>query len=724
MKRLRRLGPILGVLIMLLAGLFAWAWLGAKLPCADPSCARERFSLHIEVDRFQRVDPIAFEVSTSDDDGVSVQSVLGSGGIDVRLTSDARTLPFAARSGKLDRADLHAFAQEWRDRAVPAGVDAQLYAMLAPAIVSDTGEDLFGLMFDVNDREGFAVAPAEIAARFSENQPESIALLQLRTFIHELLHALNRRHEEAAQMPDERLTLEAPTRCISGNTHALDWTLGEEPLMALSPRTILFFQTASASQVLPGRDSSPFLFGSPSTCRDIRAAVVEVRPPSRWTFAVNRFKSLLGIPVASAASAADIAEEGRDATDVELSIQALPAAYPLGYPVAVRIIATNRGERPLPLAGRLSPGYGHVRVEVRAAPGSPWTTIQPMAWYEPIDDDEAMLPPGAHTEQTVPVFFNRDRWTFAVPGTYEVRASLHLGEGIEDVTTEPIAVRVEQPAAGPDLEALQLMVAEDGALDDEIGRALLLGGRTPDPRSAALIERLATEFRETAMGEAVQLTRASRLLRKPIDPRTGERASPDVAHARELLADSCSDSGIVALRRQLLDFHEDTTFSQPAPSMIVPFEAAWEGSVPKGLAQIATYSDASLHTLPQTMHFCHASAALSPPVTSAARALGRELRKVRAERIIVVGHADQTGQCRFNEALAMQRAEAVRRVLARAGIPRSRIAVVSLGKRRPLDFSATDQAYRLNRRVEILVPSSVAEALGTGEPAMPRCPPS
>lgn len=36
--------------------------------------------------------------------------------------------------------------------------------------------------------------------------------LQLRTFLHELLHALNRDHTDAAQMGDGRLTLEAPMR--------------------------------------------------------------------------------------------------------------------------------------------------------------------------------------------------------------------------------------------------------------------------------------------------------------------------------------------------------------------------------------------------------------------------------------------------------------------------------------------------------------------------------
>ncbi|MBB6095886.1 outer membrane protein OmpA-like peptidoglycan-associated protein [Povalibacter uvarum] len=715
MKLLRRLAPIVGVLAALVTGAFLWALLAGGTDCADPACARQRFSLDIELDRFDRVDPIALEVPV-EDDAVSVASVLGSGGIEVRIRANERVLPFAAKSGKLDRADLYAFAQAWRGSAPQAEADAQLYAMLTPAIVSDTGEDLFGLMFDATDREGFAIAPGEIAARFQERQADSIPLLQLRTFIHELLHALNRSHGEAAQMPDERLTIEAPTRCISDNTRELNWSLRERPLMALSPQTIRFFQSARPGDVLPGRESAPFLFGSPSTCRDLRATIVAEPQSSRWRFAMRRLKSLVGISAAEAAT-----DDGESKPpDVALAVQALPAAYPLGYPVAIRITATNRGERTLPLAGRLSPGYGIVRIEVRGAPGAPWSVVQPIAWYEPIDDDEAMLAPGERTEQTVPIFFDAEAWTFPTAGAYEVRVRLHLGDDVEDVVTEPMPIRIETPQSNRDREALQLLTDEKGALRDDLGRALLLGGRTREADADAIVDRLATEFRETALGEAVQLTRASRLLRRPIDPRTGERAPPDLAGARTLLADSCSDSGVVALRRQLLDFHEDTGGAPTAASE--PVEVAWDGSVPGRSPQIATYSDPSLQQVPQSLHFCHGESRFRGSVAGAAANLARELRRANADRIVVVGHADQTGTCSYNSALALRRAEAVREVLIEAGIPRRRIQVVSLGKRRPLDFSATEEAHRLNRRVEILVPEAALGKLKPREPVLPRCP--
>lgn len=710
--KLRSAAPVVGAVLMLMLGMFLWAWLSPHPACADPSCARQRFTLDLELDRFERVEPIALQVSSPEGEA-SVASVIGSGGIDVRVRTEARHLPLAVNE-TLDRADLYAYAQEWRSAAVQGGADAHLYAMLAPAIVSDSGEELFGLMFDTTDRTGFAVAPAEIRRRFIEHEPDSIALLQLRTFIHEMLHALNRRHAQAAQMPGERLTIEAPTRCISDNTGRSHWSLREQPLMSLSPSTIEFFQSAPAVRVLPGPGNSPFLIGSPSTCSDVRESIALPPETSRWRLAMRRFKGLLGFPQAQAAEAEDDTGDDTAPADVEIALQAMPAAYPLGYPVAIRVTAINKGQRTLPLVGRLTPGYGLLAVEVRAGPDENWDPIEPIAWYEPINDEAAMLAPGARTEQTVPIFFDKDAWTFPAAGTYEVRARLRLGDEVESVVTDPIFLQIEAPAAEADREALRLISGADGRLRNDIGRQLLMQGRGRDPQVDAIILKLVDDYAGTALGVSMQLTRASGLLRQPIDPKTGKRPPPDLAGARELLADSCSDSGVAALRGQLLDFHEDTTGSQPAPSMEEPLEAAWEGSVPKGRPQIATYSDASLQVAPLTFYFCAAEPGLRAGAVDSALKLGRELRRLKSERIVLVGHSDRSGTCRSNDAAAMRRAEAVRTALIRSGLDGRRIDIVSLGKRRPKDFSSLAEADALNRRVEVLVPTEVASALNVG----------
>lgn len=741
--KMRNVVSVLTAAGLAFCGFCLWLWLGPQPVCADPACARQRFSVDLELDRFQRVEPMELEVTTVEGD-VSLGSVIGSGGIDVRVRSQARELPLAVNE-KLDRADLYAYAQEWRTRESQPGADAHLYAMLAPAIVSDSGEALFGLMFDATDRTGFAVAPAELMRRFSEHEPDSVSLLQLRTFIHEMLHAMNRRHGQAVQMPDERLTIEAPTRCISDNTNRSHWTLREQPLMALSPSTIQFFQSAPASRVLPGPGNSPFLVGSPSTCGDVRATIVTPPQSSRWQLAMLRLRDSLGFSQAQAAESEeeeavpedaapeDTAQEDEDETpreevappDVGLTLQAMPAPYPLGYPVAIRVIAVNQGERTLPLVGRLTPGYGLLTIEVRRAGDDDWNTIEPMAWFEPIDDARAMLSPGGRTEQTVPVFFDKDTWTFPVVGDYEVRARLNLGEEVAAVIADPVTVRVKAPDAEADIEALRLISDADGHLRNDIGRVLLMQGRVRDSQADDEIARLAGRYAETALGVAVQLTQASRLLRRPIDPKTGQRPPPDLAAARELLVDSCSDSGVAALRGQLLEFHEDTTGSQAAPTMEEPPEAAWDGSVPRGSPAIATYSDPALRPVARIFRFCAGDIGLRGRAASEAAQLARRLRELQPERVVLVGHSDRAGTCRSNDIMAMRRAQSLRDVLVSAGFDRRNIEVASLGKRRPQDFSSSAQADALNRRVEILVPAGLEDALNEAMPAddrLPDCP--
>lgn len=703
----KRVLAVLGLILFTFAAAILWALFWQDENCSQPACARQRFSVAVELDSFDQVAPIPLEIKTRDGT-VSVSSVLESGGVEVRIRRDQANLPFAAASGKLDRADLYQFAKVWRSSPAAKGADAKLYAMLAPSIVSDTGEDLFGLMFDSADREGFAVAPTEIARRFEALEPDSIPLIQLRTFIHELLHALNRRHTDAAQMPGERLTIEAPTKCISSGTNHRDWSLREQPLMSLSPSTILFFQSALRVDVLPGRQNAPFYANrsSPADCRDARATIVQDPTTSRWRFAMRRLTDLLSLPVAEAAMS-----DSRKPPDVELKLQALTAPYPLGYPVAVRVMAVNRGDRMLPLVGRLLPAYGMVRIETRSGATDEWTAVKPVAWYEPIDDDDAMLEPGARTEQTVPIYFRSDDWTFPVAGTYEVRARLHLGDDTQEVIADPITIVIENPQAPRDQQALQLLTDDSGRLRQDLGRMLLLGGHGEDGDAPASLERITHEFPETALGSALQLTRAAQLLRRPIDAATGMRASPDIAGARELLADSCTDSGVAALRLQLLDFQEDATGAQPAPTMLEPVESAWDGSVPRRSAPVATYSDAALSVMNQSFHFCLNESRLRKAPVSAARRFARELRRAKPERVVIVGHADHGGTCRYNDGLAMRRAEAMRAILIEAGIRRSRIQIASLGKRRPLDFSSTDTANALNRRVEVLVPAGIASQL-------------
>jgi outer membrane protein OmpA-like peptidoglycan-associated protein len=723
-------------------GVLAWALLWPERACAQPACARARFALSIEVDAFGQVQPIEFEVP-ADNGRVSLQSILGAGGVEVSLDIDQVDLPYRESSGPLDRADLYQFASIWRKSAGHADSDATIYALLTTGLVSDNGEPLFGIMFDNTEREAFALAPATTERFFGEHAAQSVPTLQLRTFVHELLHALNRHHGDAAKMADGRLTLEAPTRCISRQERGrTDWSLVEPPLMAISPSTIRFFQTAAASDILPGRQSSPFDLQriSPTECEDARERGAEPAL-TRWQLARQRLQRLFSIATARAADdasagdsdAAGAAKLGSrrdtdaasaDAADaaIDLRIQSLPAAYPLGYPIAVRVIARNDGSEPLPLEGRLDPGYGMVSIEYRNTAASQWQALRPLAWFESIGDHEAMLAPGEQTEHTVPIYYDELGWIFREPGEYQARARLTTDEPSDGVVSAPVTVRVEAPRTDDDRAVLQPLLDDSGRLDDRVGRLLMFGGRIGAPKDIAPLEDATRAYGHTALGAALRLTLISQRLRPPIDPMTGERPLPDLGDARELLEDTCTDSGVAALRQQLLERHAGA-FSDGRMPRAESGGAAWDGTTSSRGATMATYSDARLQPWGSSLHFCFDEAGLRASVHAAIPRLARQLRREKPARIVLIGHADHDGACRHNDALARRRAHAVRRALMASGVRRGTIEVAGLGERRPLDFATTAEAHALNRRVEILVESEASSPPADGEQqrVMPRC---
>ena len=71
--------------------------------------------------------------------------------------------------------------------------------------------------------------------------------------------------------------------------------------------------------------------------------------------------------------------------------------------------------------------------------------------------------------------------------------------------------------------------------------------------------------------------------------------------------------------------------------------------------------------------------------------------KVRLE-----GHADERGSREYNIGLGDRRAQSVRRILLFQGVANNQVTTVSYGEERPAVEGSTEEAYRQNRRVEII----------------------
>jgi peptidoglycan-associated lipoprotein len=66
------------------------------------------------------------------------------------------------------------------------------------------------------------------------------------------------------------------------------------------------------------------------------------------------------------------------------------------------------------------------------------------------------------------------------------------------------------------------------------------------------------------------------------------------------------------------------------------------------------------------------------------------------------GHADERGSREYNIGLGERRAQAVRRVLMLQGAGQQQLTTVSYGEERPAQSGSDDEAWRLNRRVELV----------------------
>lgn len=75
--------------------------------------------------------------------------------------------------------------------------------------------------------------------------------------------------------------------------------------------------------------------------------------------------------------------------------------------------------------------------------------------------------------------------------------------------------------------------------------------------------------------------------------------------------------------------------------------------------------------------------------------------KSNSDSVVLFGHSDARGSREFNLALGLARAEVVRDYLIAHGIPPDRMKAFSYGKERPAVKGSNEEAWALNRRVEI-----------------------
>ena len=111
-------------------------------------------------------------------------------------------------------------------------------------------------------------------------------------------------------------------------------------------------------------------------------------------------------------------------------------------------------------------------------------------------------------------------------------------------------------------------------------------------------------------------------------------------------------------------------------------------------------SEAAFHQNVQDVFFDYDSFDLRPDATAAASKAAAYLTAHPAIRVVIGGYCDDRGSAEYNLALGENRANAARTALVSAGIPASRLRVISYGKEKQFCTEQDESCWQQNRRAQ------------------------
>jgi peptidoglycan-associated lipoprotein len=114
-------------------------------------------------------------------------------------------------------------------------------------------------------------------------------------------------------------------------------------------------------------------------------------------------------------------------------------------------------------------------------------------------------------------------------------------------------------------------------------------------------------------------------------------------------------------------------------------------------------SDAVFHENVKDMFFDYDSYELRPDATAAASNAAAYLSAHPNIRVVIGGYCDDRGSAEYNLALGENRANSAKSALVTAGIPASRIRVVSYGKEKQFCSEETESCWQENRRAQFSI---------------------
>lgn len=131
------------------------------------------------------------------------------------------------------------------------------------------------------------------------------------------------------------------------------------------------------------------------------------------------------------------------------------------------------------------------------------------------------------------------------------------------------------------------------------------------------------------------------------------------------------------------------------------------GAADEGFEQGSAFDDAAgrgaaLDT--RVVYFGYDKADVKPEYIPILEAHAEHLAMNSNAQLRLEGHGDERGSREYNIGLGERRAQAIRQVLLLKGAAATQLSTVSYGEERPAVLGSDDEAYSLNRRVELVNP--------------------
>jgi peptidoglycan-associated lipoprotein len=121
-----------------------------------------------------------------------------------------------------------------------------------------------------------------------------------------------------------------------------------------------------------------------------------------------------------------------------------------------------------------------------------------------------------------------------------------------------------------------------------------------------------------------------------------------------------------------------------------------------GAAGMAAMKDPNSPLSKRSIFFGYDSFIVEEPYRGIVEAHARMLLDNPNVRIMLQGNTDERGSREYNLALGQRRSDAVRKMMGVLGVPDRQIETVSLGEEKPRAVGHNEEAWRENRRADIL----------------------